>query len=67
MGTEIGGYFESDMQMDTTTYEGYADVTIRSWRGGKADYEIYSLAGIGHGINGTECLDDMWEFMNNHP
>lgn len=64
---EIGGYFESDMQMDTTTYEGYADVTIRSWRGGKADYEIYSLAGIGHGINGTECLDDMWEFMNNHP
>lgn len=64
---EIGGYFESDMQMDTTKYEEYADVTIRSWRGGKADYEIYSLAGIGHGINAGMCLDDMWEFMNSHP
>ena len=64
---EIGGYFESDMQIDTARYEGYADVTIRSWRGGKADYEIYSLAGIGHGINAGKCLDDMWEFMNSHP
>lgn len=65
--TEIGGYFASDMQMDTTTYEGYADVTIRYWHGGKADYEIYSLAGIGHGISSSLCWADMWEFMENHP
>ena len=63
---EIGGYFASDMQMDTTTYEGYADVTIRYWHGGKADYEIYSLAGIGHGISSSQCWADMWEFMENH-
>ncbi len=63
---EIGGYFAADMQMDSTTYEGYADVTIRYWHGGNADYEIYSLAGIGHGINFSECLDDMWDFMKNH-
>lgn len=63
---EIGGYFAADMQMDSTTYEGYADVTIRYWHGGNADYEIYSLAGVGHGISATECLDDMWDFMKNH-
>lgn len=63
---EIGGYFEADMKMDTAVYEGYADVTIRSWHGGKADYEIYSLAGIGHGIYVGECMDDMWDFMKNH-
>ena len=63
---KIGGYFAADMQMDSTTYEGYADVTIRYWHGGNADYEIYSLAGIGHGINFSECLDDMWDFMKNH-
>lgn len=64
---EIGGYFASDMKMDTTTYEGYADVTIRYWHGGNADYEIYSLAGVGHGINAVKCVDDMWDFMKNHP
>lgn len=63
---KIGGYFAADMQMDSTTYEGYADVTIRYWHGGNADYEIYSLAGIGHGISFSECLDDMWDFMKNH-
>lgn len=63
----IGGYFISDMKMDTATYAGYADVTIRYWHGGNADYEIYSLAGIGHSINLTECLDDLWEFLDTHP
>lgn len=63
---EIGGYFDSDMQMDTTSIEDYADVTIRYWHGGKADYEIYSLAGITHGISVTDCVPAMWEFMKNH-
>lgn len=64
---KIGGYFVSDMKMDTTTYEGYADVTIRYWHGGNADYEIYSMAGIGHNISLTECIDDLWDFMDTHP
>lgn len=64
---KIGGYFVSDMKMDTATYEGYADVTIRYWRGGSADYEIYSLAGIGHNINASECMDDLWDFLDTHP
>ena len=64
--TEIGGYFASDMQMDSTTIEDYADVTIRYWHGGKADYEIYSLAGITHSISVADCVPLMWEFMENH-
>lgn len=64
---KIGGYFVSDMRMDTTTYEGYADVTIRYWHGGYADYEIYSLAGIGHNVSLNECIDDLWDFMDSHP
>ena len=64
--TEIGGYFSSDMQMDSTTIEDYADVTIRYWHGGKADYEIYSLAGITHSISVADCVPLMWEFMENH-
>lgn len=64
---KIGGYFQADMQIDTTVYEDYADVTIRYWHGGRADYEIYSLAGIGHNIAITKCVDDMWSFMSNHP
>ena len=67
---QIGGYFSSDMQMDTTSYEDVRDmidVTIRYWHGGKADYEIYSLAGIGHGIPlSDDLVDDMWEFMESH-
>lgn len=63
----IGGYFASDMKTDKTTYEGYADVTIRYWHGGVADYEIYSLAGIGHDINATKCMDDLWDFFDTHP
>lgn len=63
----IGGYFSSDMQMASKVYEGYADVTIRYWHGGCADYEIYSLAGIEHNINVTECKDDLWDFFETHP
>ncbi len=64
---KIGGYFITDMQTETTVYEDYADVTIRYWRGGRADYEIYSLAGIGHNVNLTECIDDLWDFFETHP
>ena len=63
---EIGGYFAADMQMDSTVFEDYADVTIRYWHGGKADYEIYSLAGIDHSISVSECADAMFEFQKNH-
>ena len=67
---QIGGYFSSDMQMDTTSYEdtrGEIDVAIRYWHGGKADYEIYSLAGTGHSVVLVDGLvDDMWEFMESH-
>ena len=63
---EIGGYFAADMQMDSTVFEDYADVTIRYWHGGKADYEIYSLAGIDHNISVSSCADAMFEFQKNH-
>lgn len=63
---EIGGYFESDMQIDTARYEGYADVTIRSWRGDKAVTKSIRLLVSDTG-NAGKCLDDMWEFMNSHP
>lgn len=63
---EIGGYFVADMQMDSTVFEDYADVTIRYWHGGKADYEIYSLAGIDHNISVSSCADAMFEFQKNH-
>ena len=63
---EIGGYFAADMQMDSTVFEDYADVTIRYWHGGKADYEIYSLAGIDHNISVPSCADAMFEFQKNH-
>lgn len=62
----IGGYFASDVKVDTAVYEGYADITIRSWHGGYADYEIYSLAGIGHNVSAAYCIDDMWDFMRTH-
>ena len=54
------------MQMDSTVFEDYADVTIRYWHGGKADYEIYSLAGIDHNISVSSCADAMFEFQKNH-
>ena len=63
---EIGGYFAADMQMDSTVFEDYADVTIRYWHGGKADYELYSLAGIDHNISVSSCADAMFEFQKNH-
>ena len=63
---EIGGYFAADMQMDSTVFEDYVDVTIRYWHGGKADYEIYSLAGIDHNISVSSCADAMFEFQKNH-
>ena len=63
---ETGGYFAADMQMDSTVFEDYADVTIRYWHGGKADYEIYSLAGIDHNISVSSCADAMFEFQKNH-
>lgn len=63
---EIGGYFAADMQMDSTVFEDYADVTIRYWHGGKADYETYSLAGIDHNISVSSCADAMFEFQKNH-
>ena len=63
---EIGGYFAADMQMDSTVFEDYADVTIRYWHGGKADYEIYFLAGIDHNISVSSCADAMFEFQKNH-
>ena len=63
---EIGGYFAADMQMDSTVFEDYADVTIRYWHGGKADNEIYSLAGIDHNISVSSCADAMFEFQKNH-
>ena len=63
---EIGGYFAADMQMDSTVFEDYADVTIRYWHGAKADYEIYSLAGIDHNISVSSCADAMFEFQKNH-
>ena len=63
---EIGGYFAADMQMDSTVFEDYADVTIRYWHGGKADYEIYYLAGIDHNISVSSCADAMFEFQKNH-
>ena len=64
---EIGGYFSSDMQMDTTVYNDYSDVTIRYWHGGKADYEIYSLEEIDHNIGlVTELVNDMFDFMLTH-
>ena len=63
---EIGGYFAADLQMDSTVFEDYADVTIRYWHGGKADYEIYSLAGIDHNISVSSCADAMFEFQKNH-
>lgn len=63
---KIGGYFASDMQMDSLTIEDYTDVTIRYWRGARTDLEIYSLTGVGHGVSLDYCLPYMWNFMKSH-
>lgn len=62
----IGGYFESDVKIDTFTIENYTQVTTRKWNGGKADVEIYSLKNIGHGVSLDYCLPYMWQFMSAH-
>ena len=64
----IGGYFASDMteKIDSFEIDGYKKVDVRAWGGGKADYQIYSLEGEGHGISLGYCLPYMWEFMAGH-
>lgn len=65
---KIGGYFASDMELTTDSFEieGYAKVDTRIWKGGKADLQIYSLQEQGHGISLSYCLPYMWEFMSTH-
>lgn len=65
----IGGYFSSDMVLTENAFaiENYMEVTTRTWNGGKADTEIYSLINEGHGISLYYCLPYIWDFFSSHP
>lgn len=65
---KIGGYFKSDMVFTENALEikDYKKVDTRTWKGGRADYEIYSLKEENHNIAQGLCIPYMWEFMAAH-
>ena len=65
----IGGYFPGDMVLKEAAFEieDYKTVDTRTYHGGNADLEIYTLKEEGHGINVVRCTTLMWEFMAAHP
>lgn len=63
---KIGGYFAADMKTDTLTIKDYTSVTTRTWNGGNADIEIYSLSGVDHGVSLFYCIPYIWDFMAAH-
>ena len=65
----IGGYFPGDMVLKEAAFESedYKTVDTRTYHGGNADLEIYTLKEEGHGINVVRCTTLMWEFMAAHP
>lgn len=65
----IGGYFPGDMVLKEAAFEieDYKTVDTRTYHGGNADLEIYTLKEEGHNINVVRCTTLMWEFMAAHP